>query len=546
MGEERGQERGAARIRGLVARALDPDDAFTRHDAVRAATAADLELVLHPQGAGAGPLLAVGIGASPGAASGVAVFDAWRALDLIDEGVSVILVRPETSPADEPAMAGADGVLTSSGGLTSHAAVVARGRGLPAVCGADALHIGEDSLSAPDGTVVGEGELISIDGSTGEVRLGETVLDAGDVPDELATLLEWADEARAGGLAVLANADTAEDAARAVAFGAEGIGLCRTEHLFLGGERLSLVQQMILAHTAEEEAAALAGLEVVQRADFEALLEVMDGRPVTVRLLDPPLHEFLPDVTELEVAEARGELEGPGEALLAAARRWREHNPMLGVRGVRLAVLRPALYRMQVRALVEAAWARLDAGGHPQVRVLIPLVSTRSELALVSGWVRDEAASLGRDRPAGAPELPFSVGAMVETPRAALRAGELAELADFLSLGTNDLTQMTFGFSRDDVGRILERYLADGLLAADPFEVLDADGVGELVTLTVERARAIHPGLAVGVCGEHGGDPASIRLFHQAGLASVSCSPFRVPVARLAAAQAALEAPPRA
>ncbi len=534
--------RGAARIRAVVARGLDPDDAFTPHDAVRAVTAGDLELVLHPQGSGgAGPLLAVGIGASPGAASGVAVFDAWRALDRIDEGARVILVRPGTAPGDEPAMALAEGVVTSGGGMTSHAAVVARGRGLPAVCGADALIIGEDSLTTVDGRVVGEGEVISIDGATGEVRLGETVVDAGEVPDELSTLLAWADDARSGGLSVLANADTPDDAARALAFGAEGIGLCRTEHLFLGEDRLPLVQQMILADGPEAEAAALDALEVVQRADFEALLEVMDGRPVTVRLLDAPLHEFLPNVTELEMAEARGELAGADAALLAATRRWREHNPMLGVRGVRLAVLKPAIYRMQVRALFEAAVARLDAGGRPDARVLIPLVSTSAEFALARGWVVDEGAAVVRGRPSDVPPLAFSVGAMVETPRAALRAGDLAGLADFLSLGTNDLTQMTFGFSRDDVGRILERYLDDGLLAADPFAVLDPDGVGELVALTVERAQAVRPGLAVGVCGEHGGDPASIRLFHRAGLSSVSCSPFRVPVARLAAAQAALD-----
>ena len=274
-------------------------------------------------------------------------------------------------------------------------------------------------MSAPGGLVVAEGELISIDGSSGEIRLGGTEVDAGEVPDELATLLGWADEARAGGLSVLANADTPADAARALAFGAEGIGLCRTEHLFLGEDRLPLVQQMILADSPAAEAAALDALEVVQRADFESLLEVMDGHPVTVRLLDPPLHEFLPDVTGLEVAEARGELAASDLALLSAARRWREHNPMLGVRGVRLAVLRPALYRMQVRALFEAALARLDAGGRPDVRVLIPLVSTGSELALVKGWVADESLAVTGGRPPGAAPLTFSVGAMVETPRAA-------------------------------------------------------------------------------------------------------------------------------
>jgi len=532
--------RGAALVRDVVARADDPADPMSRTDALIVVTPADVELVLHPQaGSAAGEVLAVGIGASPGVASGVAVFDSWRALDLVDEGARVILVRPETSPADEPGMAVAEGVLTSSGGLASHAAVVARGRGLPAVCGADSLQIGADSLTTATGLVIREGDAISIDGSSGEVLSGLVTVDDHEVPAELDVLLGWADEVRAGALAVRANADTAVDAALARAFGAEGIGLCRTEHMFLGADRLPLVQQMILADTPEGEAAALAELHVVQRADFEAVLEAMDGLPVTVRLLDPPLHEFLPDVGDLEVAGARGELDAAGAELLAAARRWHEHNPMLGVRGVRLAVLKPGLYRMQVRALVEAALLRIDAGGTPRVQVMIPLVSTAAELALARGWVTDAAAEVLGPR---AGELDLRIGAMVETPRASLCTGELVDVADFLSFGTNDLTQMTFGFSRDDVGRLLDAYLGQGLLAADPFGTLDVDGVGELVRLGVERARDRRPDLEIGVCGEHGGDPDSIAFFRAVGVDYVSCSPFRVPVARLAAARAVLGA----
>jgi pyruvate,orthophosphate dikinase len=532
--------RGAALVRDVVARADDPSDPMTRSDALMVVTPADVELVLHPQaGSATGTVLAVGIGASPGVASGLAVFDAWRALDLVDEGERVILVRPGTAPADEPGMAVAEGVLTSSGGLSSHAAVVARGRGLPAVCGADSLQIGADSFTTALGMIVSEGDAISIDGSTGEVLSGLVTVDDGEVPVELETLLGWADDVRAGALAVRANADTAADAAQARRFGAEGIGLCRTEHMFLGADRLPLVQRMILADTPEGEAAALAELHVVQRADFEAVLEAMDGMPVTVRLLDPPLHEFLPDVGDLEVAEARGELDDAGAELLAAARRWHEHNPMLGVRGVRLAVLKPGLYRMQVRALVQAALRCVDAGGTPQVQILIPLVSTAAELVLARGWVVEAAAEAIGDRVG---ELELRVGAMVETPRAALQAGRLAEVADFLSFGTNDLTQMTFGFSRDDVGRLLDAYLGQGLLTVDPFATLDVDGVGELVRIGIERARAHRPDLEVGVCGEHGGDPDSIAFFRSAGLDYVSCSPFRVPVARLAAARAVLGA----
>jgi pyruvate,orthophosphate dikinase len=314
--------------------------------------------------------------------------------------------------------------------------------------------------------------------------------------------------------------------------GAEGIGLCRTEHQFLGPDRLPLLQRAILSDSPEIERDALGQLELVQRADFEALLEVMDGLPVTVRLLDPPLHEFLPDIVALEVAAAAGTLDAAEADLLAAARRSHEHNPMLGVRGVRLGILRPAIYRMQVRALVEAAAARVAQGGDPKPQVLVPLVSTVAEMVEMRRIIDDEVATVAPGGPA------LAVGAMIETPRAALVAGPIAEVADFLSVGTNDLTQMTFGFSRDDVGRLLEQYLGDGLLDADPFVSLDIDGVGQLVVMAVAAARGVRPGLSIGLCGEHGADPASIEFLLGAGVDHLSCSPWRVPVARLAAAQA--------
>ncbi len=525
------RRRGADLFHELVARVGEAGLA-DRTAALVEVTVGDVEAVLHAQATGERRVLATGLAASPGVASGVAVFDAWRGLDAFDDGHDVILVRPETSPADEPCLSVACGVLTSRGGMASHAAVIARGRGLPAVCGAESLAIDDDGLTTADGIIVREGDLISIDGSSGEVLLGALDVGQVDVPDELHVVLAWADEVRAGQLAVHANADTAADAGVARALGAEGIGLCRTEHQFLGPDRLPLLQRVILSDNPETERKALEELEAAQRADFEALLEAMDGLPVTVRLLDPPLHEFLPDIVALEVAAAAGTL-GPADAeVLAAARRSHEHNPMLGVRGVRLGILRPAIYRMQVRALVEAAAGRVAGGGDPRPRVIVPLVSTVAELVEIRRMIDDEVAAVAPGGPA------LAVGAMVETPRAALLAGSLAEVADFLSFGTNDLTQMTFGFSRDDVGRLLEVYLRDGLLEADPFVSLDVDGVGQLVTIAVRAARATRPDLSIGICGEHGADPGSIGFLLDAGVDYLSCSPWRVPVARLAAAQA--------
>jgi pyruvate,orthophosphate dikinase len=356
-------------------------------------------------------------------------------------------------------------------------------------------------------------------------------------------ILGWADEIRRGHLGVRANADTGADAANARQLGAEGIGLCRTEHMFLGEDRLPVVRRMILAATDEQETAALEELRVVQRADFIDILEAMDGLPVVVRLLDPPLHEFLPDVEHLAVKDATEGLTDEERALYEAARSWRESNPMLGTRGVRLGVIKPGLYAMQVRALMEAALDRVRTGGKPVVEVMIPLTISREELALARSWVTEAIAAAEEGATGEAEHVEVLIGTMIETPRAALVAGEIAEVADFFSFGTNDLTQMTFGFSRDDVeGRMMSAYLEKGLLPSNPFENIDPVAVGELVRIAVERGRATRPGLECGVCGEHGGDPASIDVFFKAGLDYVSCSPYRVPIARLAAAQSVLAA----
>jgi pyruvate,orthophosphate dikinase len=438
-------------------------------------------------------------------------------------------------------MAVAEGILTAKGGLVSHAAVVARGWGKPAVCGAEQVKITGRTFSV-GGTVVNEGDVISLDGSTGQVVIGAVDLSVGSTPPEFDVVLGWADEIRKGGkgtrgLKVRANADNGADATRARDFGAEGIGLCRTEHMFLGEDRLPIVRRMILADTPQEELAALEELRVAQKADFAEILEAMDGLPVTVRLLDPPLHEFLPDVEELAVKQAVHGLDADETALLAAARSWQEVNPMLGTRGVRLGVVKPGLYEMQVRALMQAAAELKKAKKHPVVEIMIPLTISREEMQLARGWVEEAIAEVG------VKGLDVTIGTMIEVPRAALRAEGVAEFADFFSFGTNDLTQMTLGFSRDDIeGRIMTSYVEQGLLKTNPFETLDALGVGELVKIAAERGRQTKPDLKLGVCGEHGGDPESIYFLYSVGLDYVSCSPFRVPIARLAAAQAVLGA----
>ncbi len=497
-------------------------------------------------------LLGKGMGASPGAAVGKAVFDSAAAVAWAARGEDVVLVRRETNPDDLSGMIAAQGILTSRGGKTSHAAVVARGMGKTCVCGAEDLEVdlAERTLTAPDGTVVHEGDVLSIDGTSGVVYLGEVPVrpspvveyfegslaaaDADDLVQAIDRVIAHADAARR--LGVLANADTQEDAERSRRFGAEGIGLCRTEHMFLG-DRRQLVENLVLAQGDDEQGAALDALLPLQRADFAGILQAMDGLPVTVRLLDPPLHEFLPDIVELSIemalAEERGQTPDPKRvALYEAVHRLHESNPMIGLRGVRLGLVIPGLFGMQVRALAEAAKQLRDAGLDPRPEVMVPLVGAVQELEVV----RDEALQILAD--VGVSAL---IGTMIEVPRAALTAGQIAESADFFSFGTNDLTQMSWGFSRDDVeASFFSRYLDLGIFGVSPFETLDRDGVGRLVRMAVEQGRAAHPDLKVGVCGEHGGDPESVHFFHQAGLDYVSCSPFRVPVARLEAGRAAL------
>jgi pyruvate,orthophosphate dikinase len=533
-----GKRTGAAALRIAVDMTKDRNIGLTRGEAVMRVTAEHLDQVLHPQFAGKDlKVIASGLAASPGAAVGKVYFTADDAADAAARGEEVILVRNETSPEDVHGMMVAQGILTARGGLVSHAAVVARGWGTPAVVGADAIRIEGKSFAAGD-VVVSEGDVISLDGSTGQVVLGAVALSNATPPPEFEILLGWADRIRKGHLAVRANADTGADAANARQFGAEGIGLCRTEHMFLGEDRLPVVRRMILARTPAAEADALEELRVVQKADFEEILEAMDGLPVTVRLLDPPLHEFLPSVEDLEIKKATSGLSVEEESLLSAALAWHEFNPMLGTRGVRLGVVKPGLYAMQVRALMEAAAERVAKGGKPVVEIMIPLTVTREELALARSWV-EEAIVLAAGKQAK--KLRVTIGTMIETPRAALCADEIAEVSDFFSFGTNDLTQMTFGFSRDDVeSRMMPAYLELGLLKRNPFETIDVAGVGSLVMSAAAKGRAAKEGLKLGVCGEHGGDPESIQLFYAAGLDYVSCSPFRVPIARLAAAQAVI------
>ena len=503
-------------------------------------------------------LLGRGMNASPGAAVGRAVFDSATAVAWSRNGEKVILCRRETNPDDLEGMLAAQGILTSRGGKTSHAAVVARGMGKTCVCGAEELDIDTKNrqLTAPDGRVIKEGDVISIDGTTGEVFLGEVPVvaspivryfegeldpssaEADDLVRAVDRIMRYADAKRR--MAVRANADTPEDAARARRMGAQGIGLCRTEHMFLG-DRRALVERLILADTDQERDEALAALLPLQREDFTGIFEAMDDLPVTVRLLDPPLHEFLPDITELSVrvavAEARGEKNEGDLRLLQAVHRLHEQNPMLGLRGVRLGLVVPGLFTMQVRAIAEAAAARIKQGGRPRPEIMIPLVGTVQELEII----REESVQVIREVAAEhGVELDIPIGTMIELPRAALTAGQIAESAEFFSFGTNDLTQTTWGFSRDDVeASFFSNYLEKGVFGVSPFESLDVDGVGRLVRIAAEEGRATRPDLKLGVCGEHGGDPVSVHFFHEVGLDYVSCSPFRVPVARLEAGRAA-------
>ncbi len=531
-----GKRSAAAALR--IAVELVDEGLIDETEAVRRLRPQQLEALLHPRFApGAPEPLTTGLAASPGAAVGRIVLSSLEAKRRGDAGEQVILVRPETSPEDLEGMVAAAGLLTARGGLVSHAAVVARGLGKPAVCGASELRIdGAAGTVTVGGTVLHAGEVLSIDGTTGRVVAGEVELEVPEDDPRVARLLGWADEIRT--LHVFANADTPDDARRALAAGAEGIGLCRTEHQFLG-DRLPLIQQVILSRSDDEEREALVGLEAAQRADFEALFEVMDGKRVVIRLLDPPLHEFLPNVEELHIKRAMGELTEADRELMEVAEALQEHDPMLGVRGIRLGVLRPEVYRAQVRAIIGAAVARHQAGGDPRPEVMLPLIGTSQELEWGVALIHDVAREV---QDAAGTEVAYTTATMIETPRAALRAGGLAPLVDAFSFGTNDLTQLTFGLSRDDVeATYIPRGLELKLLPVDPFRTLDPDGVGRLVELAVTEGRAAKPDLVTGICGEHGGDPASIAFCHGVGMTHVSCSASRIEVARLAAAHAALE-----
>jgi pyruvate,orthophosphate dikinase len=528
---------------------VDEDTALMRVDANRLE-----ELFKRRVKADGATPIAKGLNASPGAATGKVVFSADEAEEQAKGGEKVILVRRETTPDDYHGMIASQGILTSAGGTNSHAAVVARGEGIPAVCGADAIRIdlAAHSFSA-NGTTVREGEVVTIDGFTGDVFVGElpledSVLEKARSGDATAReeriwkaferLMSHADARRR--LRVRANADTPDQSTNARERGAEGIGLCRTEHMFLGPERVAAVQQMIFAETPEEEQAAYDVLLPLQRNDFVGIFRAMDGLPVTVRLLDPPLHEFLPDQTSLAVEVAlgaeRGEDVSEGERVLRKVRELHEANPMLGLRGVRLGIVKPGLYAMQVRAICEAAAQAKKEGGDPKVEIMIPLVATKPELEQMRSELEPVASEvLARE---GVELDHLEWGTMIEVPRAAVTAGEIAEVADFFSFGTNDLTQMGFGFSRDDIGKFVGMYEERKLVPANPFVTVDRPGVGRLMRIAAEEGKASNPSLHLGICGEHGGDPASVAFCHEVGLDYVSCSPFRVETARLAAGQA--------
>jgi pyruvate,orthophosphate dikinase len=494
-----------------------------------------------------GRLLTKGLNASPGSATGIAVFEADKAEQFGSAGQRVILVRPETTPDDVHGMLAAKGILTARGGATSHAAVVARGLGLPCVAGCEALRVDPEHgvCNILDLSPIREGDEISIDGTTGEVFRGviPTIEPTFEDEKELQTLLQWADRERR--LGVWANADYPRDALRARSFGAEGIGLCRTEHMFMEQERLPIVQQMILAETSEERRKQLDQLLPFQRSDFEGIFKAMDGLPVVIRLIDPPLHEFLPNRLELveEIATLRAKSPGSRklkalEKMLQAVEGMAEMNPMLGLRGCRLSIVMPEIVEMQTRAILEAACRCTKKGVDVHVKIMIPLVGHVNELKVVRDRLEPVAKKVMEEQGLA---VDYKFGTMIEIPRAALTAGEIATVAEFFSFGTNDLTQTTFGFSRDDAeGKFLLKYVEDKILPVNPFQTLDRDGVGALVKMAVEQGRAANPKLELGICGEHGGDPDSIFFCHQVGLDYVSCSPFRVPVARLAAAQAGL------
>ncbi|GIV03337.1 MAG: pyruvate, phosphate dikinase [Fimbriimonadales bacterium] len=551
-----GKRTGAAAVK--IAVDMVDEGLIEPRDAVRRVTAGHLDQLLHPRldddyirKNGIKPI-ARGLAASPGAAVGEAVFDADTAAELGRQGRKVILVRTETNPDDVHGMLASQGILTARGGRTSHAAVVARGFGIPCVAGCESLQVSERERSfSVQGRTIREGDTITIDGTTGAVYDRPLPLLSPDVGGDFAKIMEWADEFRKIG--VRANADNPRDASQAIQFGAEGIGLCRTEHMFFERDRLPIVQTMILASTPEEREAALRQLQDIQRRDFEALFETMGGRPITIRLIDPPLHEFLPSYDELlrEVTELQQAYNAVGgdalkrvlaekEEMLKAVEEMREMNPMLGLRGCRLSILFPGIVEMQTRAILSAAIRIKSRGIEVKPEIMIPLVGHVNELRVVREKLEAVAKEVVEE--AGV-QVDYKFGTMIELPRAALTADEIAQYADFFSFGTNDLTQTTFGYSRDDAeAKFLRLYVEQGILPVNPFETLDRAGVGRLMEICVESAKEVNPVIKLGICGEHGGDPESIAFCHQLGLDYVSCSPFRVPIARLAAAQAALEA----
>ncbi len=520
---------------------------ISKEEAVKRISPYQLDQLLHPRIDPDAKLdiLTKGLNASPGAAIGKVIFDADKAAEMGKAGEKVILVRWETTPDDIHGLIESQGILTSHGGMTSHAAVVARGMGKPCVCGAEEVHIDYDKNQFNVGDIIiKEDDIITIDGTKGNVILGEISLIEPEINVDFITLLEWCDEIRRMG--VWANADTPEDAKKAREYGAEGIGLCRTEHMFMAEDRLSYVQKMILAKTDEERVKPLEKLWRVQKEDFVGIFKAMTGLPVIIRLLDPPLHEFLPDYVETLLELQKLKQEGTSEEeikekeeLLRAIRSMQEANPMLGLRGCRLGITRPDVYQMQVRAIIEAACDVIDEGYEPVVEIMIPLVADKMELKIT----REESEKIIKEvLEKRGKNISYKIGTMIELPRAAITADEIAKYADFFSYGTNDLTQTTFGFSRDDAEpKFIPQYIELKILEKNPFEVIDIDGVGKLVEMSCKLARQTKPDIELGICGEHGGDPKSIHFCHKVGLNYVSCSPFRVPIARLSAAQATIE-----
>lgn len=549
-----GKRTGPAAVRLAVE--MVKEGLISKEEAIQRVTGAHLDQLLHPRidpvALEAATILATGLPASPGAAVGKVVFTADAAADRGGHGGAgekVILVREETNPDDVHGMLAAQGVLTARGGKTSHAAVVARGFGIPCVAGAESLHVDTKANQFKVGDhVVREGDTITMDGSTGNVYLGELELIDPEVSGSFGELMAWADEFRR--LKVRANADNPRDAKQAIEFGAEGIGLCRTEHMFFESDRLPLVQELILTKEEAVRDNMLGKLLVVQQKDFEGIFEAMEGKPVTIRLIDPPLHEFLPSYDDLvrEVAdmthrsnsspELKAQLEEK-QKLLSEVESMKEANPMMGLRGVRLSIILPGLVKMQTRAILQAAAKLIKEGKAVYPEIMIPLVSTVNELKVVQGQLESVAKQVVQEQGV---DIPYQFGTMIEIPRAALTSGEIAEYAEFFSFGTNDLTQMTFGYSRDDAeGKFLQRYVEQKILPTNPFETIDQTGVGRLMKLSVGEGRAVRSDLKCGICGEHGGDPQSVVFCHEIGLDYVSCSPFRVPIARLAAAQAAVK-----